>query len=68
MRRDSSKKDIKTSMKEIISLHKTQIDDTLLPLESIFLFLFLFLYISFILLYCTGGTLKHFPKYIPGAT
>ena len=60
MRRDSNKKDIKTNMKEIISLHKTQIDNTLLPLESIFLFLCLFLYILLILFSSTGGTLKHF--------
>lgn len=58
MRKGCNKKDIKTNMKTKISLYKTQIDNTLLPLESIFLFLCLFLYILLILFSSTGGYLK----------
>ena len=65
MRKGCNKKDIKTNMKTKISLYKTQIDDTLLPLESIFFIpLFISLYITYIIFLYRGllKTLYNFSK------
>ena len=65
MRKGCNKKDIKTNMKTKISLYKTQIDNTLLPLESIFFIpLFISLYITYIIFLYRGllKTLYNFSK------